>query len=85
MKMPLVAQLASDSRLLGITQEILGGEAVPFRATLFDKSWRANWLVAWHQDTALPLHEKKEMTGWGPWSVKDGVTYAHAPAGRSCG
>ena len=20
------------------------------------------------------------MTGWGPWSVKDGVQYAHAPA-----
>ncbi len=34
----------------------------------------------WHQDTALPLLEKKELDGWGPWSLKDGVTYAHAPA-----
>ena len=23
---------------------------------------------------------KKESEGWGPWSLKDGVTYAHAPA-----
>ena len=34
----------------------------------------------WHQDTALPLLEKKELDGWGPWSLKDGVTYVHAPA-----
>src|SRR5262249_31174541 len=29
--------------------------------------------------TALPLQEKRETPGWGPWSIKDGVTYAHAP------
>jgi ectoine hydroxylase-related dioxygenase (phytanoyl-CoA dioxygenase family) len=36
--------------------------------------------VVWHQDTALPLRERRETPGWGPWSVKDGVIYAHAPA-----
>jgi ectoine hydroxylase-related dioxygenase (phytanoyl-CoA dioxygenase family) len=40
----------------------------------------SNWLVVWHQDTALPLRERREVAGWGPWSVKDGVNYAHAPA-----
>jgi ectoine hydroxylase-related dioxygenase (phytanoyl-CoA dioxygenase family) len=80
MKMPSVAGLANGSKLLGIAKDILGGEAVPFRATLFDKSAEANWLVAWHQDTALPLQEKKETPGWGPWFVKEGVVYAHAPA-----
>lgn len=65
---------------MGIAREILGRDAVPFRATLFDKSTEANWLVVWHQDTALPLREKKETAGWGPWSVKEGVIYAHAPA-----
>src|SRR5271156_3796717 len=59
---------------------LLGPEAFPFRATLFDKSPVSNWLVAWHQDTALPLRERKEGEGWGPWSVKDGVIYAHASA-----
>jgi ectoine hydroxylase-related dioxygenase (phytanoyl-CoA dioxygenase family) len=34
----------------------------------------------WHQDTALPLRQRREVPGWGPWSIKDGVTYAHAPA-----
>ena len=34
----------------------------------------------WHQDTALPLRLRREIPGWGPWSVKCGVLYAHAPA-----
>jgi ectoine hydroxylase-related dioxygenase (phytanoyl-CoA dioxygenase family) len=75
-----VAKLASDSRLLTIACHVLGSEAHPFRATLFDKSPTSNWLVVWHQDTALPLRERHELPGWGPWSVKEGVIYAHAPA-----
>lgn len=74
-----VASLASDIRLLEIACEILGSEAFPFRATLFDKSQDANWLVVWHQDTALPLRCRNETPGWGPWSVKEGINYAHAP------
>lgn len=75
-----VASLASDPRLLEIAREVLGPVALPFRATLFDKSPSANWLVVWHQDTALPVRERRESPGWGPWSMKGGVVYAHAPA-----
>jgi ectoine hydroxylase-related dioxygenase (phytanoyl-CoA dioxygenase family) len=80
LKLPAVARIASSAPLLEIGQAALGSEAFPFRATLFDKSPTANWLVVWHQDTALPLRERREAPGWGPWSIKDGVNYAHAPA-----
>jgi ectoine hydroxylase-related dioxygenase (phytanoyl-CoA dioxygenase family) len=80
LKLPAVAKIASSTPLLGIAQEALGSDTFPFRATLFDKSPTANWLVVWHQDTALPLRERRETPGWGPWSIKDGVNYAHAPA-----
>ena len=80
MRHAAVVAIARDLRLLGIAQHILGVDAFPYRATLFGKSQVANWLVVWHQDTALPLQEKCETPGWGPWSVKDGVIYAHAPA-----
>ena len=63
-----------------LAQTELGGEAVPFRATLFEKSGKANWLVVWHQDTALPIRRPFEQAGWGPWSEKAGLPYAHAPA-----
>lgn len=75
-----VAALARSSILLARAQEVLGSAAAPFRATLFDKSPTSNWLVVWHQDTALPLRERREIPGWGPWSIKDGVNYAHAPS-----
>jgi ectoine hydroxylase-related dioxygenase (phytanoyl-CoA dioxygenase family) len=77
---PVVRELAADSRMLDIARAFVGARAVPFRATLFDKSPHANWLVAWHQDTALPLREWVERAGWRPCSMKAGVPYAHAPA-----
>jgi ectoine hydroxylase-related dioxygenase (phytanoyl-CoA dioxygenase family) len=77
---PAVAAIANDSRLCRIAQNFLNADPLAFRATLFDKSVAANWLVAWHQDTALPLRERRQVAGWGPWSVKAGVNYAHAPA-----
>jgi ectoine hydroxylase-related dioxygenase (phytanoyl-CoA dioxygenase family) len=66
--------------LTSLAAGTLGSEPVPFGATLFDKSSNANWLVAWHQDRALPLVERRDSAGWGPWSQKDGVVYANAPA-----
>jgi len=76
----LVAALASDERLLELARLALGAGATPFRATLFEKSAAANWLVVWHQDTALPLAARFDLPGWGPWSEKGGIVYAHAPA-----
>jgi ectoine hydroxylase-related dioxygenase (phytanoyl-CoA dioxygenase family) len=77
---PNVLAVARDPRLLNIAWQILGCDPFPFRATLFDKSPASHWLVVWHQDTALPLRERRDIPGWGPWSVKDTVIYAHAPA-----
>jgi ectoine hydroxylase-related dioxygenase (phytanoyl-CoA dioxygenase family) len=80
MRHPVVQQVARDPRLVALASRFLGPSAVPFRATLFDKSPDKNWLVVWHQDTALPVRERLDVPGWGPWSVKAGITYAHAPS-----
>ncbi len=80
MSHPAVAELARDAALLKIAGDILGRPAIPYRCTFFEKTEQANWLIAWHQDTGLPLAERFEDPGWGPWSVKGGVRYAHAPA-----
>lgn len=80
MSVPAVAALARDPRLLRLAERALGSNPIPFRATLFDKSQDSTWLVTWHQDTTLPLVERCEVGGWGPWSVKGNISYAHAPA-----
>lgn len=79
MTRPEVAALARYHNLVTIAESVLGPGAWPFRATFFDKSSETNWLVPWHQDTALPLQSRRDTSGWGPWSVKEGITYAHAP------
>lgn len=81
MRFLAIRNLAHATPLLEMARQILGRDSIPFRATLFDKSHTANWLVVWHQDTALPLRERLEAPGWGPWSMKEGVNYAHAPTG----
>jgi len=75
-----VAAFARHPQMLELAGGVLGSDAFPFRATLFDKSPDSNWLVVWHQDTALPLRDKCAADGWGPWSVKAGIPYAHAPS-----
>jgi hypothetical protein len=47
-----ISRVAGDSRLVDLASHWLGKLAIPFKATLFEKSPEANWLVAWHQDTA---------------------------------
>jgi hypothetical protein len=80
MSHPAVRSIARSKPLLDLARECVGPSAVPYRATLFDKSGARNWLVVWHQDTTLPLASRTDSSEWGPWSLKDGVTYAHAPA-----
>jgi Phytanoyl-CoA dioxygenase (PhyH) len=80
LSLPGVKRLASNPALVALAASFIGDRPIPFRATLFDKSPASNWLVAWHQDTALPLARRVEDSAWGPWSVKGGVLHAIAPS-----
>ena len=75
-----VRDFARDKRLVSLASKALESPgAIPFRATLFKKTAKANWLSSWHQDTALPLSDRFDDPEWGPWSQKGGRWYAHAP------
>jgi ectoine hydroxylase-related dioxygenase (phytanoyl-CoA dioxygenase family) len=80
LSVPVVRALASEPAMLQIAREYLGANVFPFRTPLFDKSVVSNWLVAWHQDTALPVQREADVSGWGPWTQKGGVLHAIAPA-----
>lgn len=76
---PAIAAFAAAPGLRALASRTLGAAATPLRATLFAKTARANWLVGWHQDTALPFAAMVQDPGFGPWSRKASVLYAHAP------
>lgn len=53
----------------------------PVRAILFDKTCEGNWPVPWHQDLTIAVRERRTVEGYGPWSVKGGVTHVQPPVG----
>jgi Phytanoyl-CoA dioxygenase (PhyH) len=59
----------------------LGEGAVCVRALFLDRAPRAGWRVPWHQESTVALKERVEVTGFGPWSMKDGVQHVMAPPG----
>lgn len=56
-----------------------GAQARPVRAILFDKSASTNWSLGWHQDRTICVHERREVAGFGPWTVKSGMLHVAPP------
>jgi ectoine hydroxylase-related dioxygenase (phytanoyl-CoA dioxygenase family) len=77
---PAVIKLLANSALINLIHAAMGVKAFAYKATLFDKSTDANWLVAWHQDISIPVARRYEVPTWNGWSVKDGVNYVQPPS-----
>jgi hypothetical protein len=58
---------------------LIGPDAIPVRALLFDKSSARNWAVGWHQDRVIAVKQRREVPGFGPWSVKEGIAHVAPP------
>jgi Phytanoyl-CoA dioxygenase (PhyH) len=77
---PSVAQVAASEAVRDALRPYFPLEPRAVRAIYFDKTPDSNWFVAWHQDVTIALSEKEEVGGYGPWTIKDGLPHAHAPA-----
>ena len=77
---PAVRQLAADPAVRRLVEPVVGPRAQVVRAILFDKTPGANWKVAWHQDLSIAVRDRREVAGFGPWSVKAGVVHVQPPA-----
>lgn len=62
-----------------IAREVLGEEARPVRAVLFDKTPATNWKLGWHQDRTVVVMARRDVVGYGPWSVKAGLQHVEPP------
>lgn len=77
---PAVRALAGSPPLNTIVTTVLGPDAWPVRAILFDKTSEANWGVGWHQDLTIAVRRRAELSGFDAWTVKDGVPHVQPPA-----
>lgn len=62
-----------------IAATILGFAARPVRAILFNKTGENNWGLGWHQDRTICVKEKREVEGFGPWTIKRGMIHVAPP------
>lgn len=72
---PEIAALAGSAKIINL----LGPGLLPVRSIFFDKTPEANWLVPWHQDLSIAVKRRIDVSGYGPWSTKDGVPHVQPP------
>ncbi|WP_454814495.1 phytanoyl-CoA dioxygenase family protein [Labrys neptuniae] len=73
---PLLAPTGSIGR---IAASVLSTACLPVRALLFDKTATTNWSLPWHQDRTIVVAARREVEGFGPWTVKDGLIHVAPP------
>ncbi|MEL7189862.1 MAG: phytanoyl-CoA dioxygenase [Pseudomonadota bacterium] len=71
--------LSVDGCIGEVAASILGRKAKAVRAILFNKSPETNWSLAWHQDRTICVREKREVSGFGPWTIKSGMKHVAPP------
>ncbi|MDB5296297.1 MAG: Phytanoyl-CoA dioxygenase [Phycisphaerales bacterium] len=77
---PGVRELVRLAAVRRAVEAVIGEGAKVVRAILFDKVPGANWKVAWHQDLSIAVRQRRDVPGFGPWSVKAGVPHVQPPA-----
>ena len=75
----LTALLDADRPVTSLARERLGAVARPVRAILFDKTPDANWSLGWHQDRTICVADRRDVPGFGPWTVKQGLAHVQPP------
>ena len=78
--LPAARSLARSTAVRALAEPVLGVDCFPVRGVLFDKTPAAPWKVAWHQDLTIAVRERLDVEGFGPWSIKAGVTHVQPPA-----
>jgi hypothetical protein len=62
-----------------IADRVLGSAARPVRALLLDKNPGSNWSLGWHQDRVIAVRRRRNVAGFGGWTVKAGIDHAEPP------
>jgi ectoine hydroxylase-related dioxygenase (phytanoyl-CoA dioxygenase family) len=71
-----LAVMASVKQLVG---SVLGSDCFAVRGILFNKTRESNWKVVWHQDRTIAVRERRDIAGFGPWTMKASVPHVQPP------
>ncbi len=76
---PAVKTLAEDDGISSFVKAVMGNRPKLVRGLFFDKTSEANWKVVWHQDLTIAVRRRRDVVGFGPWTVKAGTVHVQPP------
>ena len=71
--------LGTDTAVGALADRLSGRPCWLVRALLLDKSEANNWALGWHQDRTIAVRARREVDGFGPWTLKAGVAHVVPP------
>jgi ectoine hydroxylase-related dioxygenase (phytanoyl-CoA dioxygenase family) len=69
-EVPGVSRLIFKDELRDLIYNIFSPGYFVVKSIYFDKPKLSNWFVAWHQDLTISVDKRKDIDGYGPWTVK---------------
>ncbi len=85
LSIPSIRQLATSKRVREVMEAVLGPKCFAVRGIFFNKTQSANWKVVWHQDLTISVRERRDVDGFGSWTMKDGILHVQPPADAMSG
>jgi len=80
LSVPSVRAVAGSKPVRDPMEAVLGSKCFAVRGIFFNKSRASNWKVVWHQDLTIAVRERKDVAGFGPWTMKAGLAHVQPPA-----
>jgi len=77
---PIVRDLSASVTVRTLAEAVLGKNCFAVKGTLFNKTQESNWKVAWHQDLTIMVQKRREVHGFGPWTLKEGIVHVQPSA-----
>jgi ectoine hydroxylase-related dioxygenase (phytanoyl-CoA dioxygenase family) len=69
-EIPEAKDLIYNAKLKEVVDVFFGNNFFTVKSIYFDKPETSNWYVAYHQDLTISVDKKIELSGFGPWTVK---------------
>jgi ectoine hydroxylase-related dioxygenase (phytanoyl-CoA dioxygenase family) len=69
-EVPHVLPLIFNNNLNKLIADLFEDGYFVVKSIYFNKPELSNWFVAWHQDLTISVDKKADISGYGPWTVK---------------
>jgi ectoine hydroxylase-related dioxygenase (phytanoyl-CoA dioxygenase family) len=69
-ELPDSIELLFNKKIKKTIEALFGTGCFVVKSIYFDKPEQSNWFVAYHQDLTISVAKKADISGFGPWTVK---------------